>query len=385
MVNARERIIESAKELFSKKNYREVAISKITEHANLSNSAFYRHFRNKEELIGALLEESISTLLNHVNSLSPNGWREAIHTIIDSLSDYAMKYLKEVKILHEVEYTSIDAARSVHRILDGYLERFLKDKVDEFGTDVLHWFVLGPLRFSIVYYTIWDGIPIPDDVKKELEDFVVHGLDPDMHVMDHRVFDYIVTQISGRDDTTKLKLLQSAEKLFGSIGFKETKVNDITNMAEVALGTFYTYFENKEEILKYLVERINDDLRHAIKEAIKIFDDRRDAEIAAYYVFLQFFKIHPHMYSVVREAEFFVPEVARYYYERIRRSYLKPIKRAIERNQFNEFTPENLSIFLMGIGHYMGMDLLILGEAKETDFIRKLIKLSRLLYKGVEG
>ena len=382
---AKDKILRSAKELFSMKNYREITVSRITDHAGVSNSVFYKYFKNKEDLIREIVNESVFTLSKHIESLSPCDLVDAVHTIIEFLCDYSFEHVKEMKILHEVEYTSINAARSVHEILDKYLKNFLKEKVEKYGVDVVHWFALGPLRFSIVYYTIWMDELVPSSVRDELKDFVLYGLDPNAHVMDHRVFDYTVNQISGRDDTTRLRLLQSAERLFGSIGFRETKVNDITNAADVALGTFYTYFENKEEILKYLVKRINDDLRHTIKQAIQIFDDRRDAEIAAYHAFLQFFKIHPQMYVVVREAEFFVPDIAHYYYERIKKSYLKPIESAIENEQFRKFIPENLAIFLMGIGHYMGMDLLILGDASETDFIRKLIKLSRLLYKGVKG
>jgi len=385
VAGARDRIIESAKTLFAARNYRDVSVSTIAGHAKLSNSLFYRYFNNKEDLLAELVNESIFTFAKFVKSLSPSQTIECVvHTLVNSLCGYAFQHLKEMRILHEVEYTSVEAARRVHAVLDNYLQRFLTDVVNEYGSDVTHWFVIGPLRFSIVYHTIWMGEPVPEPVKKELRDFVLHGLDPDLHVMDHRVFDHVVSQIGNRDDTTKLRLLQAAEQLFGSAGFKETKVGDITTAAEVAQGTFYTYFKSKEEVLEELVKRTNNDFRHTLKEAIQPFQDRRDAEIAAYYAFLQFFKKHPHMYAVVREAEFFAPETANYYYERIKLSYLPPIKKAIEKGEFRKFSPEYLAIFLMGIGHYMGMDLLILGQAKETDFIRKLIKLSRLLYKGVK-
>lgn len=386
MASVKDRIIESAKILFSSKNYRDVSVSTIAEHADLSNSAFYRYFNNKEDLLAELVNEAIFSLSKFVDSLSPGSSVEnAIQVIVDSLCDYTFKHMREIKILHEVEYTTVETARRVHAVLDSYLKRSLSETVNEYGTDVTHWFVLGPLRFSIVYHTIWMEQPVPESVKKELVDLVFHGLDPDYHIMSRRVFDHVVTQISNRDDTTKLKLLQSAEQLFGSAGFKETKVGDITAAAEVALGTFYTYFDSKEAILEELVKRTNDDLRNALREAIEPFTDRRDMEIAAYYAFLQFFKKHPHMYAVVREAEFFVPEVARYYYDRIKKSYLKPIKAAMEGGQFRHFTPEHLAIFLMGIGHYMGMDLLILNQVDEKDFIIKLLKLSRLLYRGVKG
>ncbi len=48
--------------------------------------------------------------------------------------------------------------------------------------------------------------------------------------------------------TTEEKLLVSARELFANNGYVTTKVEDITHNANVAKGTFYTYFKTKEDI-----------------------------------------------------------------------------------------------------------------------------------------
>ena len=43
-------------------------------------------------------------------------------------------------------------------------------------------------------------------------------------------------------------MVESAKKLIAEKGYNNTKVEDITNEAQVAKGTFYTYFKTKEDI-----------------------------------------------------------------------------------------------------------------------------------------
>lgn len=66
------------------------------------------------------------------------------------------------------------------------------------------------------------------------------------------------------------KLLSSALKLFTEKGVKETSVQEITNEAGVAKGTFYLYFKDKYEIQDYLIVRKSKQLfQAAIKKLNK--------------------------------------------------------------------------------------------------------------------
>ena len=47
-------------------------------------------------------------------------------------------------------------------------------------------------------------------------------------------------------------------------GFKETSVADIMNAADLGIGTFYNYFESKEEILMCLLGRLVDEVDEAL-------------------------------------------------------------------------------------------------------------------------
>ena len=62
---------------------------------------------------------------------------------------------------------------------------------------------------------------------------------------------------------TKEKLYQTALKLFSKYGYNAVTVEDITNIAGLSKGTFYTYFHSKDAILLDVFHRID----HAYEEA----------------------------------------------------------------------------------------------------------------------
>ena len=51
---------------------------------------------------------------------------------------------------------------------------------------------------------------------------------------------------------TKEKLIEAARKVIVDKGYKETSIEDITKVAGVATGTFYTYFKTKDDVINVL-------------------------------------------------------------------------------------------------------------------------------------
>ncbi len=67
-------------------------------------------------------------------------------------------------------------------------------------------------------------------------------------------------------------LIQAAEKLFEYFGYQKTSISDITKEAGLGKGTFYYYFNSKEDILLEIVkeqsEWINKQVRKELDRAI---------------------------------------------------------------------------------------------------------------------
>jgi AcrR family transcriptional regulator len=91
MSAARERLLESAKILFSQKGYYATSVEDIVESAGLSKGAFYFYFKSKEELFKSLVEEMH---LNIVKRLENFLEREL--PLEDALIEHAKVFLEDI-------------------------------------------------------------------------------------------------------------------------------------------------------------------------------------------------------------------------------------------------------------------------------------------------
>ena len=70
----------------------------------------------------------------------------------------------------------------------------------------------------------------------------------------------------------KQSLLTAARELFIENGVAKTSIDQIASRAQVAKGTFYLYFRDKEDLLQALIYRIS---CHVLDEAYRVMDSRR--------------------------------------------------------------------------------------------------------------
>ena len=71
----------------------------------------------------------------------------------------------------------------------------------------------------------------------------------------------------------KNKLLVNGKHLFSTKGFKRTGIKDITQNTGIAAGTFYNYFDSKEELFLEIYLEENNKLK---QEILKVIDMNQD-------------------------------------------------------------------------------------------------------------
>ncbi|MEA2170104.1 MAG: hypothetical protein QOF76_3404 [Solirubrobacteraceae bacterium] len=75
----------------------------------------------------------------------------------------------------------------------------------------------------------------------------------------------------GRREQTKAAnraaILSAARQVFGDVGFGAASVRDIIRGTDLAAGTFYNYFPDKESIFRALVEEIASEARRVVRAA----------------------------------------------------------------------------------------------------------------------
>ncbi len=78
---------------------------------------------------------------------------------------------------------------------------------------------------------------------------------------------------------TRRSLLDAGRTLIAAKGLAGLRIQDITEEADVALGSFYNYFQSKEELLEAIITESLSDLTSAI--ITNVDDDTDPAEVVA--------------------------------------------------------------------------------------------------------
>ncbi len=95
------------------------------------------------------------------------------------------------------------------------------------------------------------------------------------------------------------RILNAARPLFFSKGFSDTSIDEIARAAELAHGTIYLYFKNKEEIYATVLAEGLDLLNEAV---IRPAGEQRSpiaSLLAGYDAFVQFSAEHPEYYNAL--------------------------------------------------------------------------------------
>ncbi|GAA2133731.1 TetR/AcrR family transcriptional regulator [Actinomadura napierensis] len=84
-----------------------------------------------------------------------------------------------------------------------------------------------------------------------------------------------ITPRSKRGIRTRQALIAAAREVFERDGYLDARITDISKAAGVAAGSFYTYFNDKEEIFAALVEVVQEEMLHPhLRERTGVTDPR---------------------------------------------------------------------------------------------------------------
>lgn len=173
------------------------------------------------------------------------------------------------------------------------------------------------------------------------------------------------TPLSKRGERTRRKLLDAAEQVFAALGYYEASIVKITEAAGVSQGTFYIYFESKQQIFDELVADLNRRVRHAMSAAAEKGRTRAERERLGFAGYFKFTAEHPALYRIIRQAEFVSPEAMHRHYAKIAEGYMAGLRQAMDTGEIVRADPEVLAWALMGVGELIGMRW-ILWDGAET-------------------
>ena len=134
------------------------------------------------------------------------------------------------------------------------------------------------------------------------------------------------------------KVINSAKKEFARVPIENVSIKNIVEEADIARGSFYQYFENKEDLLIYILkensEKLNTKLKRKVKETngdvfelyiflydsmIEEFTDNSDQELFRQ-IFINLKSSDENVFDLVKRTK---PQDIIDYYEQIDKSNLK--------------------------------------------------------------
>ncbi|AKI96605.1 TetR/AcrR family transcriptional regulator [Kosmotoga pacifica] len=378
----RKALLKAAEDLFSSKGFENTSVAAICRKAGLSNGVFYRHFKNKDDIFTTITNEMMESFQRSMEHVKGKDRRESLRQLYVSAFDTLWKSKKRFRAFHEAEYR----LRNVEELVDATYLRAIAKILNKNSREIkpaLKWFVIGPLRFSAIYWIIFKDMKVPDEVVNDLLEFTCFGFGVPFE-LGESVARFSIDRKAGYGADSRSLIMKSAEKLFGEKGYFKASVYEIMSGAGYGQGTFYLYFKSKQELLEEIVIYANRQLRHIMRDASVNLKNRLEKEIRNYRVFLEFMSEHRELYEIVRESEFIVDNLGYRYYEKLLDSYIKALNDSINSGELRSKNAKSLAIFLMGIGHFMGLDLVFRPRYPRDRWEEYLVDLARFIAKGLE-
>jgi AcrR family transcriptional regulator len=139
-------------------------------------------------------------------------------------------------------------------------------------------------------------------------------------------------------------LLRAAAEIVGEVGYANASIALITARAGVAQGTFYNYFESRQDVLDELLPTLGEKMLAHIRERARSGDGFADIENRGFRGFFSFLKQAPHFFRILNEAESFAPKGHTRHFENVARKYVHLLHRLKRAGEFPAFAEEELEV-----------------------------------------
>jgi AcrR family transcriptional regulator len=131
---------------------------------------------------------------------------------------------------------------------------------------------------------------------------------------------------SRRRELTRARLIEAAMSLFAKQGTERTRINEITELADVGFGSFYNYFESKDAIVDAVLSETAADHAKAIIGATAEVEDPVEVIAVAHRHFVRLAIARPEVAALAVELVFSNQAIV----ESLRPFAREDLKRAVE-------------------------------------------------------
>jgi TetR/AcrR family transcriptional regulator, fatty acid metabolism regulator protein len=388
----RKDILIAAQEIFSQKGLADSSISEIAKRAGIVDSIIYHYFKNKEDLLFYALADKLESvekelalhlegILDPVSKLGKMIW---YHLYINDLSPFQTRILKD--LLFECRsnknfysHEGYQALRKYIKVMSDILQQGVNDNV--FRSDI---------NVVLVRNLIF-GLLDEESLNRFASEEIMTTL-PDFNGIMELVL-AIVSKDKGpsietlTDENKQARILKAALQVFADKGYNAATMSEIASVANVAEGTIYTYFENKNDLLFSIPKKRFRWLRNSMGEVFDIKDPIRKLRRFIRLLFTTFMGdrdfLRVFLLDIKLNKKFYVSPAYKDYVD-----FVSLLETILEEGQAKMIFKEKINkrlfrnLFLGGFTH-LATRWVILEKAKPIDMMQDIEELVSLLCQSV--
>lgn len=348
--------MEAALLVFMREGYSRSSVARITQEAGVSQGTFYSYFASHRELLAELLPregeriQAVLAELPHADSFFQQE-RERFAAVLHYVRDrpYILRLLVEAEVGDPAGFRRY-MLHAEQRYLVAYKEGAARGELRPLAprqVRVIAEMIVG-CRAQIALHLETLSAPGSETRLKHerwtldaVEKFLTHGLSaavsPTLGVPRRRP-----SATSAR--SLKDSIFEAAAREIGERGFAATSIQGIIGRSNVALGTFYAYFEGRDQFLGALLRYARRLVLARIRQAVEDVENVVDAEARSLGAFFDLLVEQPWLAKLPAEASVWAPDAYRHHFGVISRSYRKYLRAIARRGQLSEYKSEELVV-----------------------------------------
>jgi AcrR family transcriptional regulator len=147
-----------------------------------------------------------------------------------------------------------------------------------------------------------------------------------------------------RAHENRARLIHAAKEVVGRHGYAEASVARIVERAGLAQGTFYLYFESRQDLFDQLLPEIGGEALSYIRDAVTDTRDFMVMEEQAMRGFFEYAVQNPDYFRIFSEAEIAAPAAYLKYTRKRTGSFLDVVTAAWKRGEIKGYTKQELGV-----------------------------------------
>ncbi len=152
------------------------------------------------------------------------------------------------------------------------------------------------------------------------------------------------TPRSERIEGNRNALFKAAAKVVGAVGYQKASIARITQAAGLAQGTFYLYFDSRQDLFNQLLPELGKNILEHLGREVKPSADILEAERAWFRCLLAYFIENPGFFTILNETEMVSKQALEVHVANLVRAYTRTLKSYERRGEIRGWSDTQLEI-----------------------------------------